>query len=259
MDARWLSSREKYIIIQRKAADNTGLETKKFKPEQVWEAVTDVKTWLIWFSIVALQVPNGGLTTFNTLIISGLGFDSLHTSLLAMPPGLMSTASGIALSYLASTTRRWRTPLVAGAILLPLLGAVLCYTLPRTNLAGQLVGLYILYTSWAPYVTLVSVYQANVAGHTKKVTLFAWYYVAWAVGNIIGPQTFREDQAPAYTGGTVAMIVCYVVAILLILTYGLVCHRKNVDRAAAFEDQVAVEHDWLDETDMQNDGFKYTT
>ncbi|KAF3014987.1 hypothetical protein E8E14_006353 [Neopestalotiopsis sp. 37M] len=259
LDARWLSSREKYIIIQRKAADNTGLETKKFKPEQVWEAVTDVKTWLIWFSIVALQVPNGGLTTFNTLIISGLGFDSLHTSLLAMPPGLMSTASGIALSYLASTTRRWRTPLVAAAILLPLLGAVLCYTLPRTNLAGQLVGLYILYTYWAPYVTLVSVYQANVAGHTKKVTLFAWYYVAWAVGNIIGPQTFREDQAPAYTGGTVAMIVCYVVAILLILTYGLVCHRKNVARAAAFEDQVAVEHDWLDETDMQNDGFKYTT
>ncbi|KAI4602258.1 hypothetical protein KJ359_009497 [Pestalotiopsis sp. 9143b] len=259
LDARWLSSREKYMVIQRKAADNTGLETKKFKPEQVWEAARDPKTWLIWFAIVALQVPNGGLTTFNTLIISGLGFDSLHTSLLAMPPGLMSTASGIALSYLASTTRRWRTPMVAGAILLPLLGAVLCYTLPRDNLAGQLVGLYILYTYWAPYVTLVSVYQANIAGHTKKVALFAWYYVAWAVGNIIGPQTFRADQAPAYTGGTVAMIVCYVVAIVLIMVYGLVCHRKNVSRAAAFEDQVAVERDWLDETDLQNDGFKYTT
>jgi MFS transporter, ACS family, allantoate permease len=48
------------MIIQRKAADNTGVETRKFKKEQVWEAFTDIKTWLIWFAIIALQIPNGG-------------------------------------------------------------------------------------------------------------------------------------------------------------------------------------------------------
>lgn len=136
-----LSAREKYIIIQRKAADNTGIETKTIKMEQIWEAVMDPKTWLIWCSIVALQVPNGGLTTFNTLIISGLGFDSLQTSLLAMPPGAMSTISGLALSYLAATTRRYRTTMIAASILLPLLGAILCYALPRSNSPGQLLGL----------------------------------------------------------------------------------------------------------------------
>lgn len=136
---------------------------------------------------------------------------------------------------------------------------MLCYALPRDNLAGQLVGLYILYTYWAPYVTLVSVYQANIAGHTKKITLFAWYYISWAIGNIIGPQTFRAEQAPAYTGGTVAMIVCYVVSIVLILAYGFICHRENVRREDAPREQIAVEHDWLDETDRQNQGFRYTT
>ncbi|EMC99244.1 hypothetical protein BAUCODRAFT_65035 [Baudoinia panamericana UAMH 10762] len=257
LDAKFLSGREKYIVIQRKAADNTGVESKTFKKGQFFEAFTDFKTWLIWFAIIALQVPNGGLTTFNTLIISGLGFDSLKTSLLAMPPGAMSTLSGIGLSYIASRTRRYRTPLIAGSILLPLLGALLCYALPRTNLAGQLVGLYILYTYWAPYVTLVSVYQANVAGHTKKTTLFAWYYVSWATGNIIGPQTFRADQAPVYTGGTVAMIVCYVIAILCILAYGAACHISNKRRAeeiAAGSDQ-----DWLDLSDKENRSFVYTT
>lgn len=144
LDAKFLSGREKFIVIQRKAADNTGIESKTIKKEQIYEAIMDPKTWLIWFAIVALQVPNGGLTTFNTLIISGLGFDPLQTSLLAMPPGAMSTFSGIGLSYLAATTRRYRTPIVAVSILLPLLGAVLCYALPRSNLAGQLVGLYIL-------------------------------------------------------------------------------------------------------------------
>ncbi|KAJ0271118.1 hypothetical protein Brms1b_002137 [Colletotrichum noveboracense] len=141
LEAKRLSPRERYIIIQRKASDNTGIENKVFKPSQVKEAFADVKTWLIWFAIIALQVPNGGLTTFNTLIISGLGFNPLQTSLLAMPPGAMSTISGIVLSYIASTTRKYRTPIVAGSILLPLFGALLCYNLPRDNLAGQLIGL----------------------------------------------------------------------------------------------------------------------
>ncbi|KAJ5087253.1 hypothetical protein N7456_010869 [Penicillium angulare] len=259
LEAKFLTAREKYIIIQRKAADNTGIESKTFKMEQVYEAALDVKTWLIWIAIAALQVPNGGLTTFNTIIISGLGFDSLQTSLLAMPPGAMSTLSGIALSYLAATTRRYRTPLVTLSILLPLLGAVLCYALPRSNLAGQLVGLYILYTYWAPYVTLVSIYQANVAGHTKKIVLYAWFYIAWAVGNIIGPQTFRADQAPEYTGGTIAMIVCYVVAMISIALYGFICHTSNKRRAEAIESHMAADHDWLDLTDKENEGFRYTT
>ena len=258
LDCKWLSSREKFMLIQRKAADNTGMETKTFKKEQVWEAILDIKTWLIWIAIIALQVPNGGLTTFNTLIISGLGFDSLQTSLLAMPPGFMSTASGILLSWIAAKTRRFRTVIVAGSVVLPLIGAILCYTLPRTNLAGQLIGLYILYTYWAPYITLVSIYQANIAGHTKKTSLFAWFYISWAIGNIIGPQTFKEDQAPAYTGGTVAMIVCYVIAIIMILAYGAVCHLSNKRRVEEITER-AGEQDWLDLTDKENSAFRYTT
>lgn len=56
LEAKRLSPREKYIIIQRKAADNTGVENKIFKPKQVKEAFLDAKTWLIWFAIIALQV-----------------------------------------------------------------------------------------------------------------------------------------------------------------------------------------------------------
>lgn len=108
-------------------------------------------------------------------------------------------------------------------------------------------------------MTLVSIYQANVAGHTKKVTLYAWFYVSWATGNIIGPQTFRADQAPAYTGGTVAMIVCYAIAMICILVYGALCHFANRKRVAAIESELAADQDWLDLTDKQNEGFRYTT
>lgn len=246
------------MLVQRKAGDNTGMESPSFKIGHVKEAVLDPKTWLIWVAIIALQVPNGGLTTFNTLIIQGLGFSGLETSLLAMPPGVMSTLSGIGVSYVISRTRNYRSILIAGSILLPLLGAVLCYTLPRSNLAGHLIGLYILYTYWAPYITLVSLYQANIAGHFKKLFLYSWFYISWATGNIIGPQTFRSDQAPEYTGGTVAMIICYVIAMLCILTYGFICHSSNKQRAIQSQD-LEGDDDWLDLTNKENRTFKYTT
>lgn len=92
-----------------------------------------------------------------------------------------------------------------------------------------------------------------------RIVLYAWFYIAWTTGNIIGPQTFQADQAPAYTGGTVAMIVCYVIAILMISAYGYLCYRDNQKRASAIEGRVATEQDWLDLTDKQNDTFKYTT
>lgn len=106
---------------------------------------------------------------------------------------------------------------------------------------------------------MVSVYQANVAGHTKKVVLYAWFYVAWAVGNIIGPQTFQANQAPAYTGGTVAMIVTYVIAIVAILAYGGLCYFDNKKRKDTIDSTNALDQDWLDLTDKENKSFKYTT
>lgn len=96
---------------------------------------------------------------------------------------------------------------------------------------------------------------------SNRVALYAWYYVAWAVGNIIGPQTFRANQAPAYTGGTIAMIVCYVIAIILILVYGFISHRENKQREADIQNGAVTAdgQDWLDLTDQQNRSFKYTT
>lgn len=44
-----------------------------------------------------------------------------------------------------------------------------------------------------------------------------------------------------------------------ITAYGLVCHMSNKKRAEAIEARMAADHDWLDLTDKENVGFKYTT
>lgn len=44
-----------------------------------------------------------------------------------------------------------------------------------------------------------------------------------------------------------------------ITAYGVVCHLSNKKRAEAIEARTAADHDWLDMTDKENVGFKYTT
>lgn len=55
------------------------------------------------------------------------------------------------------------------------------------------------------------------------------------------------------------MIICYAVAIVLILGYGVLCARDNRARATSIESSMAAERDWMDLTDKENEAFKYTT
>lgn len=82
-----------------------------------------------------------------------------------------------------------------------------------------MVGLYLLYTYFGPYVVGIGLAQANTAGHTKKSVVFAIFYIGYAVGNLIGPQAFRANQSPEYVSGTTYMIVCYGVCMAIMAAY----------------------------------------
>jgi len=132
---------------------------------------------------------------------------------------------------------------------------------PRSNISAQVVGIYLAYVYWAPYVCGLAMFQANTAGHSKKTTVNAMDYIAYAVGNIIGPQTFLADQAPEYTGAIIAMLLCYAACIVLAIAYGLACRFENAQRAKRIVGEDVDEHDadFMDLTDKQNKSFRYTT
>ena len=65
--AKFISERQKAIAIDRVRADQTGIENKTFKREQMIEAFTDPKTWLIFAFNIWISIPNGGLTNVSDL------------------------------------------------------------------------------------------------------------------------------------------------------------------------------------------------
>ncbi|KAI9728023.1 MAG: hypothetical protein M1834_007837 [Cirrosporium novae-zelandiae] len=267
MNAWFLTREEKYHAVQRLASNRTGIVNKTWKWSQVLESILDPKTWLVFLFNIAINIPNGGLITFGSIIINNLGFDARTSSLLSMPTGVMSTISGCTFAYLASRWKNRRCLCIAISALLPLLGTALVYGLPRSNTPGQMVGLYLMYCYWGPYVVCVSLPQANTAGYTKKTTSFSLLFLGYAAGNLIGPQTFRSDQAPAYTGGVIAMLTCYCGSILLVMAYWAVTavQNKRKDQKWGRAEEVNDESlegmvkGFQDETDWEQKGFRYTT
>ncbi len=75
--AKFITERQKAISIDRVRADQTGIENKTFKKEQMIETFLDPKTWLMFFFNVWISTPNGGLTNVNILL-------QLHRTLLTL-------------------------------------------------------------------------------------------------------------------------------------------------------------------------------
>ncbi|KAL3424268.1 hypothetical protein PVAG01_03549 [Phlyctema vagabunda] len=260
MNARFLNIEEKYQAVSRLASNKTGIVNRTFKRDQAKEAILDPKTWILFLFNVSINIPNGGLLNFGGLIIAGLGFSGVNASLLTMPTGVMSTLSAFAFSMFAAKWHNRRCLVTIIACCIPIAGSVVVHCLPRSNQVGQMVGLYLLYSYFGPYVVGISLAQANTAGHTKKSVVFALLYIGYALGNLIGPQTFRASQAPEYTGGFVSMIICYCLCIALMVAYWAIAvaeNRKIRTPEGSLNGQLVDK--FLDLTDKQQHGFRYTT
>lgn len=155
MNARFLTEEEKYYATNRLAENRTGVATEDatWKWDQAIEALLDVKVWLVFFFNIAINVPNGGLVTFGSIIIKGLGFNALESSLLTMPFGLFCTFGAWAFSFVAGKWHNRRTVVAALACLLPVIGTAMVYGIPRSIVPAQMFGLYLMYLYWrkCPY------------------------------------------------------------------------------------------------------------
>lgn len=65
-----LSDAEKIHILERVRENETGVENKHLKWNQVKEVFLDVKTWLMSLIVILTNVPNGAVSSFNDIIIS---------------------------------------------------------------------------------------------------------------------------------------------------------------------------------------------
>jgi hypothetical protein len=180
--AKGFSERERYIAVARMRQNNAGVRNTHFKKEQVFEAVTDIKFWIVFFTAFFQFWANGPVSSFIPIIIAGFGFNTLNSLLLVMPAGFMSGTTELLAPFLASKTKRYRTWIIVVCQLGTILASLLLWKLPRHDRGGLLFGCYILASFGGGYAVLMGLQIANTAGYTKRSVTSSGIFMGYCFG-----------------------------------------------------------------------------
>ncbi|KAB8249361.1 major facilitator superfamily domain-containing protein [Aspergillus flavus] len=264
--ASFLSESERTIAVQRTLQNKTGSAavTEEFLWDQVIDAILDPQAWLLILYTFCVNLANGGLTSFSTIIIAGFGYSNFESLLLQMPMGLCQLIFLILTALIATYIRSSRIMSMILNVVVSVIGVVLIYTLDDSQKVVKLVGLCFVATFAANIPLSLSIITSNVAGTTKRSMLSVSLFIAYCVGNIVGPQFYYASQEPVYSSGIEATLCGLVLGVFFLgcLFVYYIWENKRRDRQHGVMNEGLDVHDLVEEqnrkTDRQIPGFRYT-
>ncbi|KAI1500038.1 major facilitator superfamily domain-containing protein [Biscogniauxia marginata] len=266
MRAKCFSEEDKHLMVERVRSNQTGLQNREFKKDQVWDALMDPQTWCYAAIQLTTTLPTSGLGAFaNIIISSNLGFSNLQTQLLAMVLGFYII---IVLLLSVWLVKRFNQNLLTmlGFVIPSFIGTILLMTIPNETFSqhiGLLICYYLTLSFWSAQTLGLSMMSRNVGGQTKKTVVVAINFIFWSAGNAIGPQVFLAHDAPRYYTAFATHLGCYalLVIVLLFFRWHLVRENKKRDQMAAAglgeANDARMVHAFEDLTDRENPNFRY--
>ncbi|KAM3502271.1 hypothetical protein MY11210_009118 [Beauveria gryllotalpidicola] len=232
--AFFLSKEDGKKAIIRVQDNMTGIKNNQIKWAQVREAFADLKLWLLIGIQLCYNIPNGGVASFGPIVIQGMGFSTFSTLLLNSLTFAFQVVFVVIATAGSTYLRNTRTLWIAWGFSLSLAGAIIIRVLDPAQKWSRFIGVCFLFGYACAFPLNVSMITSNTGGFTKKMTMNSMIFIAYCVGNIIGPQLFFARESPSYTSGFLAMLVCYAGGIILsiMLRFYLVWENRRRDKAA---------------------------
>ncbi|KHO01676.1 Major facilitator superfamily domain, general substrate transporter [Metarhizium album ARSEF 1941] len=266
MQAKWLSNTEKVALLKHVSVNQTGIQSRKFRIKEIFEALLDPQIYLLVLSVILLSVSSGVITTYSATLIRNILSDEppawapKKAALLNMPSGVVSIFFTLLVGYgIRKQSHRWAW--IIACIVPAIIGGALMSFLPKSNKGGLLAGIYLVNAVVAPLTVFYNWTVANCAGATKRAFAAAIISGSFSLGNIIGPQTFQARDAPDYRPAKLAVMGtqagCAVTTFALFLYYVWANKRRN-DRSKQTEEQFLSPEVWATLTDQENRHFRYT-
>ncbi|KAM0289623.1 hypothetical protein ACHAO9_005910 [Fusarium lateritium] len=260
MKAKWLTNSEKVALLKHVSVNQTGIESRKFRPKEILEALCDPQLYLMLLSVVLLSVSSGVVTTYSATLIRNLGYNPKKAALMNMPSGVVSIFFTLAVGFgIRYQSHRWAW--IIACIIPAIIGGALMSFLPSTNRAGCLAGIYLVNAVVAPLTIFYNWTAANFGGATKRAFAAAIVSGSFSLGNIIGPQTFQAKDAPEFRPAKLAVMGtqagCALTTFCLFMYY-VWANKRRDDRTKQVEDAYMSPEVWSTMTDKENKSFRYT-
>ncbi|KAJ6020415.1 hypothetical protein N7540_005919 [Penicillium herquei] len=258
--AWFLTPEERVVAVERLRKGQTGVRCQQIKMDQVKEAFTDAKVYLVAIMMAAAYTINGAVSGFGPLIVATFGYDTLDSILFQFPVGGVCVIFIPLCGYIPTVIPNTRIPMLIACCLPVIAGCTMIWKSewgyhPATPVAG-----YALAGFFGPVVSLIiTIGASNVAGATKKTIMAATTFVAYTVGNIIGPQLIKSStKAQHYPELWKGMIICYCITIAAAVALYVILWRENRRRDEMELDEVLRDKIAFDDlTDKQNPFFRY--
>ncbi|BCS19943.1 uncharacterized protein APUU_20375A [Aspergillus puulaauensis] len=259
MRAKCYNEADKRLMVERVRENQTSLQNKAFRREQLIEALTDPQTWGYCLISICTTLPTSGLGAFKSIIIKGFNFTTLQTQLLAMVLGFYIILVLFSSLYLVRKTGQ--NLLVMGVYCIPsFIGTIVLMTVENKNNAtriGLLISYYITLSFWSAQTLALSMISRNVAGQTKKAAVVTCNFISWATAAAVGPQVFLSWDAPRYFIAFSTHIGCYSLLVVVIFLLRWHLMRQNAKKDALYERDETYANAFEDLTDRENTNFRY--
>ncbi|KAM0438676.1 hypothetical protein ACHAPT_001432 [Fusarium lateritium] len=250
----WPEEDEK-LMVERVRENRTGVQNRVFRKEQLYHAITDPQVYAFALIQVCTTLPAGGIGAYASILVKSFGFSTWETQLLQMPIGIVMLT--VMLTSAWADRKFKQTILIMMIGLLPTIaGVVVLISQPfhHDKRVGRLIAYYIIYSFWTCSGLALSLVSRNVAGQTKKSAVIASNFVFWAVGNAVGPQCFRDKDAPRYFLALSIILGCFVLLELVLIslrTYYIWVNKRQDAKVASGEvvDDVNFAHAFEDIAD----------
>ncbi|KAF2489062.1 major facilitator superfamily transporter allantoate [Lophium mytilinum] len=261
MHARWLSDSDRALAVERVRGNRTGIKTHVWKWRKCRECFTDIQCWILVATFFLDDIPAGGVASFGSIVVKGFGYSALNSTLLLVPLSVIQAITILFGGFMTTRFTNIRPWLITGCQIPALIGAILLYTLPRSNQRGLLGSYYVVQTHGIVGTLTMSLVSSNFAGYTKKGTVGAMMYVAFCVGQVVAPQLFLSPEAPVYQTAFQASFTCFAlcIALSLVLCFYLIWENKRRDKLANEKTEAqTAESEFLELTDkQQREVFRY--
>ena len=66
--AWFLTEHERVVAVERVAANRQGVKNHHFKTYQMWQAIRDPKTWILFIMAIAAQIPNAAQSSVSSFV-----------------------------------------------------------------------------------------------------------------------------------------------------------------------------------------------
>ncbi|PCG91071.1 Major facilitator superfamily domain, general substrate transporter [Penicillium occitanis (nom. inval.)] len=263
-NALFLKKDERAIAIQRTLENKTGiLDAGKFQTKQVLLALKDPQAWLLVTYMFCVNLCNGGITTFSAIIAQGFGYSTFKILLISMPSGAAQLIFLVITSGIATYVKSTRIIMMIVNCLVAMVGYLLVYRLNEDARVAKMTGLCLGAVFAANIPLSLSLITSNVGGFTKKSTVSAMLFIAYCVGNIVGPQFYLASEEPAYETGMRSAIaglslgICSLVGLYMYYSW----ENKRRDRVYGSPDALTADQqlqmELLNVTDQENESFRY--